>query len=323
MKKIKIGVIGAGNMGKNHIRLLSEMRSEFDLCGVFDIDEEKVRKIGYGGKVFASVELLLSSVDAAIIAVPSFLHKEMALKASEYKVNLLVEKPLALNANDATQICDAYKTLDAKILLVGHVERFNPVVQELEKILKNEKIIAVDIERCSPADRRISDTDVIYDLMIHDVDILLNAIQPNVRFKKLYAFGRTVYNERNVDYAQAIFKFDNNVQASITASRATEDKIRKIKVHCEDAFIDCDLLHRGITITRKTHYKLDTGYSPVYKQENVLERVFVPNIEPLKAELLYFADCIRNGKALNNTGEIAERDLLVLDKIKERVYDEM
>ena len=107
------------------------------------------------------------------------------------------------------------------------MERFNPVVQELAKILNNEEIIAVTIERCSPMDLRIGDTDVIYDLMIHDVDILLNAILPESKLKDLYAIGRTSYNEKNVDYVQAIFKFEDTIQASIISSRTTEDKIRK------------------------------------------------------------------------------------------------
>ncbi len=204
--------------------------------------------------------------------------------------------------------------------MVGHVERFNPVIQELEKILNDEEIIAVTIDRCSPMDMRISDTDVIYDLMIHDVDILLNAILPGKAIDQLYAIGRTSYNEKHVDYVQAIFKFNNGVQASVISSRTTEDKIRKVKIHCKDAFVDCDLLHKSIMISRRTHYRLDTGYSPIYKQENILERVFVPNVEPLRHELAYFAECIRTGKNDINNGRSACLDLQALDQIRELVY---
>ena len=320
MGKIQVGVIGVGNMGRNQVRLLSEMKEDFDLCGVYDLDEKRVRNTGYTGKIFQSEDELMSNVEAVVIAAPSFLHKSLALKAAEHNIHVLVEKPLALNAEDATEICKKYIELDHKVLMVGHVERFNPVVQELEKILKNEEIIAVTIERCSPMDMRISDTDVIYDLMIHDIDILLNAVLLDLRFDKVHAFGRTSYNEKNVDFVQAIFKFENKIQASVISSRTTEDKIRKINVHCKEAFIECDLLHKTITISRRTHYKLDTGYSPVYKQENVIERVFVPNVEPLKVELSCFANSIAEGKALRNNGEMAKRDLEVLDKIKQLVY---
>lgn len=320
MEKIRIGVIGIGNMGKNHVRLLSEMKEDFELRGVYDLDKKHVQNTGYNGKIYDSESELMSDVEAAVIAAPSFLHKSLALKAAKYGLHLLVEKPLALNAQDAVEVCEQYKVLENKILMVGHVERFNPVVQELEKILKNEEIIAVTIERCSPMDMRISDTDVIYDLMIHDIDILLNAVLPDVRFEKVHAFGRTVYNEKNVDFVQAIFKFENKVQASVISSRTTEDKIRKINVHCKDAFIDCDLLHKTITISRRTHYRLDTGYNPVYKQENVIEKVFVPNVEPLKEELKCFSESIEKRKALRNNGETARRDLEVLDKIKQLIY---
>lgn len=316
MNKIRTGIIGVGNMGKNHVRLISEMKENFILGGVYDVDKDRVINSGYSGKVYSSVDELMHDVNAVIIAAPSFLHKELALKAAENHLHVLVEKPLALNRSDGEEICKAYRKLDNRILMVGHVERFNPVVQELEKILNNEQVLAITIDRCSPMDKRISDTDVIYDLMIHDIDILLNAIMPEHQVKALHAFGRTAYNDKYADYVQTIFKFDNEVQASIVASRTTEDKIRRINIHCTDAFIRCDLLHKRITISRRTHYKLDTGYSPVYKQENVIEQVFVPNIEPLKMELLYFADAIKNGSLLLNDGLSAARDLEYLDRIK-------
>ena len=262
----------------------------------------------------------MSNVDAVVVAAPSFLHKELAFQAADYNLHLLMEKPLALSHEDANAVCQKYGQLDKKILMVGHVERFNPVVQELGKILNDEEIIAVTIERCSPMDMRISDADVIYDLMIHDIDILLNAILPAEAIDELHAIGRTSYNEKNVDYVQAIFKFSNKVQASVISSRTTEDKIRKISIHCKDAFVDCDLLHKSILISRRTHYRLDTGYSPIYKQENVIERVFVPNIEPLRYELAYFAQCIETGKSDINNGESASRDLKILDQIRKLVY---
>lgn len=320
MSKIKIGVIGVGNMGKNHVRLLTEMKEDFEFRGVFDLNKEQVLKTGYKGKIFNSAEELMSDVEAVVIAAPSFLHKTLALQAANHNLHLLMEKPLALSHEDAETVCKRYDQLKGKILMVGHVERFNPVVQELGKILNDEEIIAVTIERCSPIDMRISDTDVIYDLMIHDIDILLNAILSGEKIKDIYAIGRTSYNEKNVDYVQAIFKFENNVQASVISSRTTEDKIRKIKIHCKDAFVDCDLLHKSIMISRRTHYRLDTGYSPIYKQENVIERVFVPNIEPLRHELAYFAESVRTGKGGINSGESASLDLQVLDRIRELVY---
>lgn len=320
MDKIKIGVIGVGNMGKNHVRLLTEMKEDYELCGVYDLDKEKVLKTGHAGRIYDSAEELMSDVEAVVVAAPSFLHKQLALQAAEHNLHLLMEKPLSLGHEDAEEVCRRYEQIPDKILMVGHVERFNPVVQELGKILNDEEVLAVTIERCSPTDLRISDTDVIYDLMIHDVDILLNAILPGKKIEELYAIGRTSYNEKYLDYVQAIFKFDNKVQASIVASRTTEEKIRKIKIHCKGAFINCDLLHKSIVISRRTHFHLDTGYSPIYKQENITEHVFVPNVEPLRKELSYFSESIRTGNGGINSGKSASLDLQVLDRIQELVY---
>lgn len=174
---IKVGIIGAGNMGKNHIRLTKEMHDIFDLCSVYDPDVKRLNDLLVTDIAALSEDELIDKCDAVIIAAPSSLHKRIALKAAKAGKHLLVEKPLALSAEDAKEVVDAYKGTD-KVLMVGHVERFNSAVLELEKILENEEIVAVNIERCSSMDTRIQDTDVVYDLMIHDVDILLNAILP-------------------------------------------------------------------------------------------------------------------------------------------------
>lgn len=318
MEKIKIGVIGVGNMGKNHIRLALELNSIYDLVGVYDVNPERIRQIGYQGRIFNNVDSLLEAVDAVVIAVPSALHKDLALRAAQVGVHALVEKPLALSCNDARVINSAYENID-RVLMVGHVERFNPVVLELEKILDNEKIVAISIERCSPADLRISDTDVVYDLMIHDIDILINALNKS-EAKRINAIGRTVYNEKNVDYAQSFITFENNILASVAASRTTEKKIRLVKIHCNDSFIEADLLHKTIMIYRKTKYKLDVGYSPLYRQESVVEEVFVPNTESLKNELMHFAMCIRKEAVCKTSGNASIKSLSVLDNIKDMIY---
>ena len=318
MDRIKIGVIGVGNMGKNHVRLTTEMNSVFDLVGVYDVNPEKVRSTGYKGVVFDDPTKLMDASDAVIIAAPSSLHKDLAIKAAKHDVHLLVEKPLGLSKRESDEILKAYHN-NNKVLMVGHVERFNPVIIELEKILENENIIAVTIERCSPKDIRISDTDVISDLMIHDVDILVNALNPNVNIVKRFSLGRTVYSNKYIDYAQTLLEFDNGVLASVTASRTTEDKIRMIKLHCKESFIYADLLNKTITISSKTRYKLDTGYNPSYRQENMIERVFVPNTESLKNELIHFANCITSGESCKTDGRSAAKSLMLLDQIRDDI----
>ena len=315
---IKVGVIGAGNMGKNHIRLLRELSDIYDLCAVYDPDEERLRAQNAEGIRASSEEELIDRCDAVVIAAPSSLHKKIALQVAAKEKHLLVEKPLALSAEDANEIVSAYRSLD-KVLMVGHVERFNPTITELEKVIGNEKIIAVNIERCSPADTRIVDTDVVYDLMIHDVDILLNAIFPAIGVSKISAVGTKAYSPSFMDYVDSMFEFENGCVGSIIASRATESKLRRIDIHCRDSFIMADLLDRKISVLRSTILKT-SDQSSAYRQENVVSKVFVPNVEPLRAELVHFAHCIDGKETPLTSGESAVRSIETLDKIKKILY---
>jgi len=317
---IKIGVIGAGNMGKNHIRLTSEL-PDYELVGIYDVSEnaEHIAQ-QYNTRFFTDLDKLISSVDAVIIASPSSTHCQLALRMSAARLHALVEKPLGLNAKEALEICDAFKK-SKTVLAVGHVERFNPVVLEAEKMIRHEDVIAINTRRFSPKDTRINDADVLQDLLIHDLDIVVNALNKS-KIKKLSANGRTAYNEYLVDYTHAIIEFENGILATLEASRTTEDKIRSIDIHTAGSFVRMDLLNKSLTITRRTNYKLDTGHSPAYRQENITEKVFIPMVEPLRAELLDFANCIRSGSLPRVGGEDACYALKVVDEMKKQIYDE-
>ena len=317
--RVRLGIIGAGNMGKNHVRIAKELMNDFDLVSVFDPDPKRIEIFGLEDIAAGSEDELIEKSDAVVIAAPSSLHKRLALKVARAGKHLLVEKPLSLSYEDATEVVEAFKSLD-KVLMVGHVERFNNAIIELEKVLQNEEIIAVQMERCSSMDRRISDTDVVYDLMIHDMDILLNSILPGRKIQAMSSFGKTVYSDGFKDFVQSTMQFEDGVVASVICSRATEDKIRVARIHCKNAYIVADLLNKSLTISRKTEMKLDVGYSPVYRQENIMERVFVPGKEPLKEELLHFHQCIETGCVSRTNGESAAKSIKVLDAIKAQIY---
>jgi len=319
MKGIRIGVIGAGSMGKNHIRLTSEIPS-FDLIGIYDTDP-KVKRIAeqYNVEYFSEIHALFSSVEAVVIASPSSVHAKTAIQAAENGLHALVEKPLGLGSAEAAEICEAFQK-SKKVLAVGHVERFNPVVSEVEKIIEREEVLAINTRRFSPKDLRINDSDVIQDLLIHDLDIVLNGLNKS-KIKKLYANGRTAYNESLVDYAHSIIEFEDGVLATLEASRTTEDKVRDINIHTANSFIRMDLLNKTLMITRKTSHTLDTWYSPTYRQENITEKVFIPIIEPLRAELLDFADCIQNGQIPLTDGAKAFYVLQIIDEMQKQIYD--
>lgn len=319
MSRIKVGIIGVGNMGKNHLRLVREMSNLFEFVGVADPDKDRVKQLEIPEDLYLPEDELIDKADAVVVAAPSSFHKKIALNIAKRKKHLLVEKPIALSEEDAKEVADAFKDI-GKVLMVGHVERFNPTVLELEKILRDEKIVAIHVERCSSMDKRISDTDVVYDLMIHDIDIVLNAMNPGAEVKRIASFGKKVYSENYVDYVESAMQFDNGIIASVISSRSTESKIRRVFVHCESGFIDADLLNRTLSISRKTTYHLNVGYDPVYKQENVVEKVFVSNVEPLRAELQHFYDCIVEGKKPRTSGESAVKSIHVLDMIKADLY---
>ena len=315
---IKIGVIGVGNMGRNHVRNILEMPNYYKLIGCYDSSNENVEIANerFGATCYESAEELLKKTDAIVLAVPSSLHLEYGLLVARYNQHALIEKPLALNENDGNLLCKAFSEV-GKTLMVGHIERFNPAVIEMKKILENENgIIAVNAARCSPFDKRIGDTNVIFDLMIHDLDIVLNYLLPSP-VVSLCASASIVQSNNYSDYVQAIMQHKCGAISTVLASRVTENKIRTIDVHTKTSFIQADLLHKTLQVTRKTSFALDLGYTPMYKQENIVEKIMLPSVEPLKAELAEFAKAINENRSVLTNGADATMAVHYAERIHE------
>ncbi len=289
-----IGVIGTGKMGKNHIRVIKGMADKFNLVGIYDINLENAKEASnlYDVKYFESLDDLLCKIDAVIVAIPSSFHKTMSIKCINAGINTFIEKPLALEVDDGEEIWNYAKDKDVTCM-VGHIERYNPVTCELAKILISEEVLSFDIHRLSPFDKRIFDTDVALDLMIHDIDLLSAFIDEEI--VDIKSAGISIYSD-TYDYVQTLIKYKSEKLASLTASRITEDKKRTVEINTKGAYIVADYLNRTIHITRKTKFLLDVGYATKYRQENIREKVFVPMKEPLLAELEHFYDCIHNKK---------------------------
>lgn len=311
---IKIGVIGAGNMGRNHLRILKELNNDFEVVGFTDKDDNNINfaKEAYKIEYFANVLDLVKSVDAVVIATPSSLHKEIGLLVAENSIHALIEKPITLNGNDGYLLCEKFAK-NNKVLMVGHIERYNPVVAELKKILENEEIISIDVKRCSPFDPRISDTNVVFDLMIHDIDIIFNYL--NTSPIASICSNLVSVSSNNADYVQSVVQHSSGAITSLVASRVTEDKIRTIEIHTKKAFIRADLLNRTLSVSRKTTFDLNVGYVPLYKQENIMEKIMVPNVEPLKAEYLEFAKAIVNNEVPLTNGIDATKAVKIAEQI--------
>ena len=318
--KLKVGVVGTGSMGRNHLRVLSTM-PQYDLIGCYDADAQLAQKNAsqYGIQSFESPQQLFEEVDVAHIVVPSSLHHELAIQAAEYGCHVLVEKPIALTVEDAANITETCAAKGVK-LCVGHVERFNPAIMSLLGIVQSEELITIDFRRMSPFYARIMDASVVTDLMIHDIDVL-NALCDEP-IKSLDAQGACIYTDK-IDYAQALITFESGKMASLTASRVTESKIRKAQVNAKNAFIDVDYLARSVEISRKTNFALDVGYPVQYTQENIVEKVFVPLEEPLRAEFDHFASAIIHDTPVGPSGQMGTKALKMCFAIEQAVTNRL
>lgn len=309
---------GAGKMGVNHIRIASELNNQFDLIGIFDPDP------GTAGiarrhdvRFFDTYEDLLSAVEAVIIASPSSLHHDMALQAAACNIHALVEKPMAETVEEVLEIQNEFNARGL-VLAVSCVERFSPVIRALSEFVKEEEIIAIEIHRCSPYDPRIFDVDVVSDLMIHDIDIVLNAIMEQEPLE-VDAFGTKVFSDRFADYAHTIFTFQGNVRAFITASRCTQDKIRTVCIHAKNAYIEADMLNKTVVIKRGMRYAQEFEHIS-YKQFNMTEQIVLPNIEPLKEDIRNFGLAISGENGFLVAGEQIVRDMRTMDRIHSKIY---
>lgn len=315
MQILKMGLIGAGHMGQNHARILSEEKS-IHFVGIYDVNVDQAHRVAdlYDCPVFTDMEELLKSVDAVVVAVPSSLHKEIGLQVAAHQVHALIEKPLGMNVEEARELTDAFAQNGLK-LQVGHVERFNPVIVELEKILKNDQIFFLEAHRYSAYSDggRITDTSVVEDLLIHDADIVCRLMEPH-HVTKISGMGERVLSN-NIDFATGILEFDSNAHAIINVSRVSQDKERTLDILTQDSFIQADLLNKTLTIAQKTNLTVEGNLPGVYKQDSMVQKIFIPNVEPLKMEHRAFCEAIVNDTPTVVDGEAGIRAIDICDKV--------
>lgn len=314
MERLRIGVIGAGSMGRNHVRILSTEKKNCEFVGFYDADEARAVEVvrQFSVRAFPSAEALMSQVDAVTIAAPSSRHKELALEAARQGLHTLVEKPLALSALDAVEIDQAFAGA-GRVLMVGHVERYNPVVTELCKLVQHEDIVALEIRRYSPYNGRINDADVVQDLMIHDIDLACNVLLPQ-KLADTFTAGNSIVSGR-LDFAQCLMRFEAGAIASLGASRVTENKVREIAVHTNRSYILADLLNRSLSVVRNTNLVIDEGTESAYRQDSVTQKIFVPMVEPLRMELMDFIGCATQGREPAANGRAACRAIEIAETV--------
>lgn len=318
MKPLKIGVVGTGHMGRNHVRNLADDK-RFDFIGVYDANPVQAQEVAakYNVKAFDAEDALLDEIEAVVIAVPSSLHKEVALRAAEHNVHALVEKPLATTSDDAKEIVRAFKEKNLK-LAVGHIERFNPVFRELQKLVNPEDVFYVETCRYSPfsGSGRITDTSVVEDLMIHDVDLVC-ALMVEKEVTSLHGRGEAVRSGRT-DFATCIMDFGGKAHAVVNASRISQNKVRTITVHTAESCICADLLAKTLEIYKSTNLTIDLTKDNSYRQDGVVQKIYVPIEEPLRAELIAFYDAVVNNAPLVADGNIGVNAIEICEQVARR-----
>ncbi len=317
MHPVKVGVVGIGNMGWHHARVLSLLR-DAQLVGVADPDPDRgqLAKDQFGCQWFPDYQTLLGEVEAVCIAVPTLLHHSVGLACLEAGVHVLIEKPIAASQDEATALIQAARNA-GRLLQVGHIERFNPAFRELTKVVANEEVVVLEGRRHSPHSDRANDVSVVLDLMIHDIDLVLELAQASV-VRLAAAGGRSA--EGPIDYVNATLGFDNGVVASLTASKMSHRKIRSLSAHCRSSLVETDFLNHTLHIHRRAHewYSADHG-ELLYRNDGFIEEVSTTSIEPLYAELEHFLQCVRGRETPAVDGLQASRALLLADLIEQAV----
>ena len=318
MKALRIGVIGAGHMGSHHVRNLSEEK-RFDLVGIYDSNSEQARTVAenYDVTAFETADDLLKNIEAVVIAVPSSLHKEVAMKAAEYNVHALIEKPLATSSEDAEFISRTFEERNL-LLAVGHIERFNPVFRELKKLTDPGDVFYIEACRYSPynVSGRITDTTVVEDLMIHDVDLVC-ALMEGIEITSLHGRGEAVLSGRT-DFATCLMDFGGKCHAVVNASRVSQGRERSITVHKKDSCIRADLLAKTLEIYKSADLAVDSTENNSYKQDGIVKRVYVPIEEPLRAELVAFYNSVVDGKPVEVNGDVGIRAIKICEAVARR-----
>ncbi|SFQ00485.1 Predicted dehydrogenase [Halolamina pelagica] len=275
-------------MGQHHVRVYEEL-DEVELVGVADADAERASEIAeeYGTRAI-EIQTLVEHIDAVSIAVPTPYHYETAMTCIEHGVNVLIEKPIAASKSEGEKLIEEARSNDV-LIQVGHIERFNPAVTALDKVVDKEDIVAIHAERLGPPPEREIHDNAVIDLMIHDADIVLSLAGDE---------PTTVQSAGTRDnrYATATLQFESGIVATLTASRLTQRKVRKLQITTEENFIEVDYLDKTIDIYRRSvpeFVKHDSGVQ--YRHESVIERPQVDNNEPLKVELSEFLEAVQNG----------------------------
>ena len=315
-RKVRVAVVGLGEFGRNHARVYRELHG-VELVGVYDRSPERAAAVAkeFQAPALVSLDDLPGRADAVSVAVPTEAHAEVGCRLLEMGLDVLVEKPMAVDLAEADELLAAARK-NMRILQIGHVERFNPAVRAVEPILNRP--LFFEVHRLGVFTPRSLDVDVIYDLMIHDLDILLALVNEPVTEVK--AVGIPVLTDK-VDIAHARLEFATGAVANVTASRVSTERVRKMRFFQQREYISLDY-------ARRDAFRIGVK-RPGPQPEFAFEKLNAPAVEPLHAELEAFVEASRtrkepptNGAAGRAALELAGRVLASIQEHAARVQPE-
>jgi predicted dehydrogenase len=303
-----VAVIGVGALGSRHARVYAAL-PQARLVGVADVDPARARKVAeqYGVAATTDYRELLSRVRAASVTVPTIAHREVALELMRAGIDVLVEKPMAAGVEEAKEMLDVARE-KKRVLGVGHTERYNPAVEAVLDYCEDPRFI--EVHRLASFNPRSLDIDVVLDLMIHDLDVVASLVRSDVRHVE--AIGVPVLTER-ADIANARLRFDSGCVANLTASRISQEKMRKLRVWERESYVSLDYLAQ-----EAWSYRLERGEG---RPRILRQRLGAENEEPLKRELEDFLQAVTAGGTPRVSGEDGLKALRLAHSVMEAMED--
>jgi len=307
-KRIRVAVVGAGEFGRNHARVYTEL-PDADLIGIVDTNPERAQQVAteFNTAVLAGIDSLVGKVDAVSVAVPTALHAKIGCALLRQGIDVLVEKPMATSVNEADELISAAAE-SKRVLQVGHLERFNPAVVAATGIMR--KPLFFEVHRLGIYTPRSLDIDVVFDVMIHDLDILLALVGESVTDVK--AVGIPVVSNK-VDIAHARLEFVSGAVANVTASRVSTERVRKMRFFQEHEYVSLDYTRQDAMRVRVK----ELGPQPEFD----FEKLATEPQEPLKAELREFVNAVRERSRPTVNGEAGRRALELAARVAASIQE--
>jgi predicted dehydrogenase len=305
-QKIRVAVAGVGAFGRNHVRLWRELEGA-ELVGVLDVNAEQARRVAeeFQTRVLPDVDAVAEEAEVVSVAVPTAEHARMGCQLLDRGLDVLVEKPIAATVEQATELIAAAER-GGRILQVGHLERFNPAIEALSGLMRRP--LFFEVHRLGIFSPRSLDIDVVYDVMIHDLDILLALV--NAPVTDVRAVGIPVLTEK-IDIAHARLEFATAAVANLTASRVSTERVRKLRFFQEHEYISVDYTRQDVL---RIHVQPDgTSFG--------FEKIETRNEEPLRAELRAFLECCRTRQQPRVDGRAGRGSLELADRVMSHIRE--